>query len=404
MAALPFWRRAAIIVFWASRHVLHVVITVLTLLLALLLVGSAFSDMVSPTVWMVAAFLGLFFPVILGFAIGWLVVLLLLHRWRMSLVIVLALLLCCGRIWRYCPMHVGQQEAITNEMQVDGQPCRTPVDTFRVLTYNTCATGKAKLWKNDETIPVMELARQSGADVVCFQEYQFSRKGGYEEPQLRAVLQKEYPYYHIVYNSDQKHKVMGVAIFSKWPLVMKEKIDKREEKYCWAGYYELNVRGRRVALVNCHLQSNSISEKNRKLYQEQVEHFQADSLRRMEEGLRQLGPSFRTRTEQVAIINRYIAERRKQWSEPLPMLICGDMNDTPASFAYHAMRGDMADSWQDAGFGPGITFRSTPFWFRIDHVFHSEHFHTLDAEVLRDAKMSDHYPVMVTFQLLPPNE
>ena len=286
-------------------------------------------------------------------------------------------------------------------MVENGVTGRTPVDTFRVLTYNTCATGKAKLWKKDEPIPVIELARESGADVVCFQEYQFSRKGGYEEPVLRAALQKEYPYYHIVYNSDQKNKVMGVAIYSNWPLRVQEKIDKREKNYCWAGYYEIEVRGRRIALVNCHLQSNSISDQNRKLYKEQAAHFQTDSLRRMEDGLRQLGPSFRTRTEQVAIINRYLAERRKQWKESLPMLICGDMNDTPTSFAYRAMRGRLADTWQDAGFGPGITFRDAPFWFRIDHIFHSEHFHTLDVQVLRDQKMSDHYPVMATFQLLP---
>lgn len=298
-------------------------------------------------------------------------------------------------------MHIGQQSPITNEMVENGVAGRTPVDTFRVLTYNTCATGKAKLWKKDEPIPVIELARESGADVVCFQEYQFSRKGGYEEPVLRATLQKEYPYYHIVYNSDKKNKVMGVAIYSKWPLRVQEKIDKREKNYCWAGYYEIEVRGRRIALVNCHLQSNSISDQNRKLYKEQAAHFQTDSLRRMEDGLRQLGPSFRTRTEQVAIINRYLAERRKQWKGPLPMLICGDMNDTPTSFAYRAMRGRLADTWQDAGFGPGITFRDAPFWFRIDHIFHSEHFHTLDVQVLRDQKMSDHYPVMATFQLLP---
>lgn len=375
--------------------------TALALAVSLLLVASAYSDMISPLVWIGAPFLGLFFPVFLLVALSCLAGLLAIKRWRSSLVIVASLLICSGRIWRYCPMHLSDPEPVTNVLVEDGVEGRTPVDTFRVLTFNTCATGKAKLWKKDEPIPVMELARESGADVVCFQEYQFSRKGGYEEPQLRATLQKEYPYYHIVYNSDQKKTVMGVAIFSKWPLVKQEKIDKREKKYCWAGYYELNVRGRRVALVNCHLQSNSISDKNRKLYQEQVEHFQADSLRRMEEGLRQLGPSFRTRTEQVAIINRYLAERRKQWSEPLPMLICGDMNDTPTSFTYRALRGDMADTWQDAGFGPGITFRSAPFWFRIDHIFHSSHFRTLDVEVMRDQKMSDHYPVMATFQLLP---
>lgn len=80
------------------------------------------------------------------------------------------------------------------------------------------------------------------------------------------------------------------------------------------------------------------------------------------------------------------------------------MNDTPTSFAYRSMRGDLDDTWQEAGFGPGISYREAPFWFRIDHIFHSKHFRVLNVKVLRDMKYSDHYPVMATFQLLPYEE
>lgn len=124
----------------------------------------------------------------------------------------------------------------------------------------------------------------------------------------------------------------------------------------------------------------------------------------MEEGMRQLSPSFRNRTVQVASLNRFLSERRKKDNSEKPFIMCGDMNDTPASFAYRSLRGNLYDTWEDAGFGPGITFRKAPFWFRIDHIFHSRHFHTLDVRVVKEEENSDHYPVMATFQLLPVGE
>ena len=59
------------------------------------------------------------------------------------------------------------------------------------------------------------------------------------------------------------------------------------------------------------------------------------------------------------------------------------------------------DAWQETGFGPGITYRAHHFWFRIDHLLHSKHFRALHSRVRKDVKLSDHYPVEATFQILP---
>lgn len=403
LAAQPTWRRAANLLFRSFRWTVHTAISGLTLSVAVLLLASAYSDMISPTVWIVSAYFGLAFPILLLGTLLLLVCLVVAKRWRPVLVLVLALLICSGRIWRYCPLHFSDQSAVTNLLVQNGEEMRTPVDTFRLMTYNTCSLGKVKIERGDADIPMLDMIADCGADVVCLQEYIFakSQKKNNEEA-LRARLLRQYPHYYLLKYPSQTN--MGVAIYSKWPIVYQEKIETDSKRQIRVFYSELNVRGRRVALVNCHLRCNSISVENRELFHNQVRNFKPDSLMRMEDGFRQLGPSYTDRAGEVAAINHYLRQRREKTKEELPLLICGDMNDTPVSFAYRALRGSLGDTWVDAGCGPGITFRYAPFWFRIDHIFHSDHFRALRVRVLDECKMSDHYPVMATYQLLPIGE
>ncbi len=397
MAALPFWRRAAKIVYRAFYWTFTSFAFALTLLVALLLSASSYSDLISPTVWIVMSYLGLIFPVLLIIAILWWLLLLVTRRWKISLILVATFLICGPRIWRYCPLHFAPQEPVTSITKKNGKTEKIPVDIFKVMTFNTRSLGDAHVKDIKEDLPVMNLVRDCGADVVLLQEYSFSTTTGHTQEQLHNSVKDIYPYHHLLLNYGRKD--LSIAIYSKWPILKEEKIDSAEKKYTWTNYYELNVRGRRIAVVNCHLAHNAISRSNRKLYREQMAHFESDSLRQMEEGLREIGPSFRARAEQTGIINRYLHEREN--AKNLPLLICGDMNDTPTSFTYRSMRGKLGDAWEDAGLGPGISFKDAPFWFRIDHVFHSEHFRTLDAKVVKTETKSDHYPILVTFQLLP---
>lgn len=404
MAALPFWRRAANIVFRASKWTIHTVLLCLTLLASILLLASAFSDLVSPTVWVAVAFLGLVFPITLTVCLLWLIFLLITHRWKLSIILGVTFLLCSGRIWQYCPIHLSQPEPITNVMIKDGKESRTPIDSLRVMTFNTKMLGDAKINKKETEIPIMDMIHDCGADVVLLQEYHFSTNAkAYTKERLHGLIKDKYPYTDFVLNYGSKTS-QGIAIFSKWPLKVKDEIDLSGKVNYHAGYYVIKFKGREVVIVNCHLSSNAISKENRAIYREQTKHFEVDSLKRMEQGMRQLAPSFISRTNQVAAINKYLKEHEKEGIGHRPTIICGDLNDTPNSFAYRALKGDLVDTWEEAGRGPGITFRDAPFWFRIDHIFHSKHFRTLDVKVLRDEKNSDHYPVMATYQLLPADE
>ena len=377
---------------WAFRSVM----AMLTFALCLILIASAFSDYINPTIWVLPSFLGIAFGVILVLALVWFLVLLLFRRWHSLLVLLGTLAIVSIPAWRYCPMHLkGGPEPLT--LTDKGEEIK--VDTLRVFSFNTNIMGQTHLSRIKEHIPVIDIVRKSGADIVCLQEYGFTLKsGGHTEQELRGELKDLYPYYDFMPN-DQR-KALGIAVFSKHPIRKAIRIDKRKKGYFSAMYYQLDVRGRTMGLVNMHLRSNMIDPKDRILYDEMIEKFEPDSLDRIRTGMmRALAQAYRLRSAESAMLRQVLLD---QHPDDMPLLICGDMNDTPISYCYQSLRQvGLYDTWQETGVGPGITYRANHFWFRIDHLLHSKHFRALHSRVRKDVKISDHYPVEATFQILP---
>lgn len=377
------------------------VMALLTLALILLYMGSAWCDRLSPNVWLWFSYLSIAFPVFFFASVIWTVVLALLHRWKLFVLMLVAFCLTWEPVTRFWPVHAGGCAPLTEVELPSGETLPVRVDTLSVLTYNTCWMGQTRLSKINEKIRVMDVVRNSGADIVCLQEYAFTlTPGGHTEKQLRQSVSDIYPYYD--YQHYYYRKAMGIAVFSKYPIRKAERIDRDSKSYMASMYYEIDVNGQLIALVNNHLQTNAINPKDRELYDDMLEHFESDSLQRLRSGVfRKLGQGFLSRARQSNQIMRFL-QARSERSRSLPLLIAGDFNDTPFSYCYQTIRDTLSDTWQDAGFGPGITYNRHHFWFRIDHLLHSRHLRPLQTRVLSQYEYSDHYPVAAVFQILPP--
>lgn len=375
---------------WAFRSVM----AMLTGVLCVVLVCSAYSDVVNPTFWVLPSFLGLAFGALLAVAVVWLLVLLLARRWHSLLVLVATLALVSVPAWRICPLHVGDRKTV---MAASGEEGR--VDSLRVLSFNTNVMGQAHLARVKERIPLIDIVRQSGADIVCLQEYSFSLgKNGHTQQELRQELKDLYPYYDFM--PLDRSRRLGIATYSKHPIRKATRVDKRKKGYFTAMYYQIDVNGRTLGLVNMHLHITMINPKDRVLYEEMIERFEVDSLQRIRSGMmRSLAQAYKLRAAEAAQLSQFL---REEHPEGMPLLVCGDMNDTPVSYCHRMLRKTgLSDTWQEAGFGPGITYRAHHFWFRIDHILHSRQLHSLSMRVRRDVTLSDHYPVEATFQILP---
>ena len=86
---------------------------------------------------------------------------------------------------------------------------------------------------------------------------------------------------------------------------------------------------------------------------------------------------------------------------PRNVIICGDMNDVTSSNVYRIIKGDdMTDAWAQVGHGYAYTFNRHHLPFRIDHILYRGDLQALDAQRLKGGS-SDHYPLLVTFDLNP---
>ena len=84
---------------------------------------------------------------------------------------------------------------------------------------------------------------------------------------------------------------------------------------------------------------------------------------------------------------------------PDNLIVCGDMNDVTTSHVYRVIKGhDMTDAWAEVGNGYAYTFNRHHLPFRIDHILYRGDLQALDAQRIAGGS-SDHYPLMVTFNL-----
>ena len=82
---------------------------------------------------------------------------------------------------------------------------------------------------------------------------------------------------------------------------------------------------------------------------------------------------------------------------PHPVILCGDLNDTPVSYVYQVLSKKLQDSFCERGFGFDFTYAGKIPGLRIDYVLPDETFQILEHQVPA-LELSDHYPVLVRLE------
>ena len=99
--------------------------------------------------------------------------------------------------------------------------------------------------------------------------------------------------------------------------------------------------------------------------------------------VKRLKNSFQKRAMQVEVIKQHMEKA------PYKIIVCGDFNDTPNSFAYHKISEGLQDAFLNKGKGIGSTFLGKIPFLRIDYILHSSRFKTNTFDT-HQQKLSDH--------------
>ncbi len=324
------------------------------------------------SLWSLAGFsLPFFFALNLPFVVIWI-----LFKWRYSLLSLVAMACCQPQLKAYCPLQWGQQEI--------------PEEALKILSYNVM--GFDRLIK-DSTVhknPILDYIKTQDADIVCLQEYRFSKKQNashLSEEDIRKVLD-QYPYYVQMETNKQRLSGAHLAVFSKFPILSSQNISFRNSSN-GSSIHEILIGKDTVTLVNNHLESNKLTKEDKVIYEDIINNPEKENV---SAGGKMLLRKLAEATEIRAAQADTIAEILSQKTHPT-VVICGDFNDIPVSYTHRIMQGERKDAYIEAGSGPGISYNQNKFYFRIDNILISQNLQALKCRVDRSIKESDHYPI-----------
>lgn len=370
--------------FSISSRIARILLLVGTLLVSGAYLLGAYSGYIPPVRWIIPAFLGLFFPALLVAQIGVTIFWLLAWDKRRLLLVAAVWLISLPQLLVYFPISRAEKSLGTEE------------ESLRILSYNVCAFGFKPHTKTSPNA-TLQYIKSSGADIVCIQEAMLNQNpwAGVVSKTLRSYLDEDYPYINVI---RVNRGGSTLALLSKYPIKEAKEIPLPS----WvngAVAYKVDIRGKETLIINVHLESFRLRRVDGEDYLRLAK--DGDAIR-LKDALRaKLSPTFRSHNIQANIIHdliqRYGSGR---------VIVCGDFNDTPLSYARYKIGEGLEDAFVSKGNGLGITFHTRPFFVRIDHILFGPAFRALRCEVDKTASESDHYPieaVLTTSGITDPN-
>ncbi|HNJ30238.1 MAG TPA: endonuclease/exonuclease/phosphatase family protein, partial [Ferruginibacter sp.] len=146
-----------------------------------------------------------------------------------------------------------------------------------------------------------------------------------------------------------------------------------------------------IRVFNIHLQSLRFSRTNLK-YIDDPTIEEEKTIKESRSILGKFKRGFLKRQEQADRIRAELDQ------SPYPVILTGDFNDLPNSYAYHTIGGNMQNAFVEKGAGLGRTFSSISPVLRIDNIFADRQFTILQYERV-GKRLSDHFPLISDLQL-----
>ena len=323
---------------------------------------AAYGGRVDPTVWVLPSLATLALPLVAVVALMLLVLMALFRQWRAAALLVGALLLAWPTLRLIAPFNLGQSDASEDK-------CQLKVLTMNVTEFNWSA--------GDAPSKNMRYILDEDADIVAIQEglIYFSYEELNTVKPMLDELYKKYPY--------RKKAFFDVGILSKYPFKeVQSPVLEQDNLGYFIKAWDVDAPGGNLRIVNMHLSSLRFTSNDSRV----IESINIPSGRkkRLRSVAKKLGGGFRSHARQSSAIRQLLDDTAGD------VLVMGDMNDTPGSFAYRTVCGDdMRDAWADAGFGPIYTFNAHHLYVKIDHILYRGDMKVLSCR--RDKKgESDH--------------
>ena len=356
-----------------GKFVAYLILAVNIFFISLLLL-TAYSPHIKPVAHPVESCFGLTFPIFLVINICFFIFWLIIQKYKFALFPLVAFLLCYSQIRTYFPLNFHTS--------------KLPENSFKVLSYNIMGFDGAV--KKDGENLILNYLKNSGADILCLQEYQTIESPRYLSQKDVEKALKDYPYHNIqiVGRGSGKGHTNRIACYSKFPILSSRTLDYASE-YNGSVVYELKMGEDTVMLINNHLESNKLTKEDKVVYESMLKSPETEKVKSGARLLiRKLAEASAIRAPQADSIAQEIAASRYPY-----IIVCDDFNDTPISYAHRVIEKGLNDAFTKSGRGLGISYNQNKFYFRIDNILASKNLKPYNCTVDRSIKESDHYPI-----------
>jgi endonuclease/exonuclease/phosphatase family metal-dependent hydrolase len=348
----------------------------LSILLGIALLISYLAPVTDPRKFWPVAFFGLAYPLLL-LANTILLFYWILRKSRYILVPLLAIIIG----WGVLLDNIG----FRSSKKVSSKAA--PEKALRVMTYNA-HNFKRYGEKNDSTTKhqMLELIDNERPDIIGIQEFYTRKRGQYALTDSMKKIMQSGEYYFEPFNFEKGPEAMGLAIFSKYPIINKGVIRLSNEgsgNQCL--FVDVRKASRTFRFYSVHLQSIRFDPTDYDYLNKVSKKGETDLTSSKRIGYK-LKLAFIKRSEQVFKVKNHAAQC------PYPYVIAGDFNDTPSSYAVNQMAKGLKNAFREKGSGFARTYNGSFPNYQIDYVMASTGFN-VDTYHIIQKKLSDHYPI-----------
>ncbi|MBD0824981.1 endonuclease/exonuclease/phosphatase family protein [Aestuariibaculum marinum] len=222
----------------------------------------------------------------------------------------------------------------------------------------------------DVQTKMVSFIKQEAPDILSIQEF---------HPHPKVDLSSYKHKFENISGNKLKH---GQAIFSKFPIINSGSVAFPNTSNN-AIFVDVVKQKDTIRVYNVHLESLRIDTKIESLKNEDSERL-----------INRIGSTFTMQQFQTELFLKH------KNSCKYKMIICGDFNNTAYSYVYRKIKGDLNDTFEEAGNGFGRTYDFKFFPVRIDYIFSDDAF-AVNGFKSYNEHYSDHYPIMATLSLQP---
>ncbi|MGD1872050.1 MAG: endonuclease/exonuclease/phosphatase family protein [Mastigocoleus sp.] len=238
-------------------------------------------------------------------------------------------------------------------MHIPNFPKATSNDnlTINVMSFNI-------LFKNDNYDELVKMVNNNSPDIIGLQEV-FPTKAS----KIKKLFLSDYPYQ--TFNPFKNYYTHNVALLSRFPIIDTTILPYKEMERGLRATLDIGG-GKQIQVIVAHLVPNYPSHEFLKLAKKW----------------------YSRRLAEASYLQKIVKNRN------FPIVMMCDCNFTDTSEAYSRINSVMDDSFYQAGWGFGHSFKGFVFPLgRIDYIWNTRELRAIDAYVAEDAG-SDHLPIM----------